>query len=101
MITVEELSAKVKEEFANSTLLKKWDSMRSQLSLDDPIWGGYTTTYEDEIAYFCWLCGCNLWVTQDYWDGSETFYISLPDTEEEYQENLREAKKWWDEVNAD
>lgn len=99
MITSEELDIKVKEEFKNEPcMLKGWERMNDQLRSNDPTFGGYAETYEDEIAHFCWLCGCNMSYVQDYWDGSPTFTVSLPRTEEEYQTNLKEANEWWNEV---
>lgn len=113
MITVEELSAKVKEEFTDKYTLAEWEKKKNNLG---PMYcpeymdanriewvesNGYLITYDEDLAYFCWKCGCSLSVQQDWYDGSPTCCLWLPETEEEYQENLREAKKWWDEVNAD
>lgn len=99
MITLQELDIKVKEEFGNEPcMLKCWNNMKSQLECTDPIWGGYAETGTDEIADFCWICGCNMSYTQDWVDGSPTFCITLPTSEEEYQKNLKEANAWWKEV---
>ena len=100
MITLEELNELVIREFASDKLATKaWLKMKAQLSApEDSLFGGDAQTYFDEVAYFCWRCGCNLGVTQDYWDGSETFYVALPRTEEEYQHNLAEAETYRKEV---
>ena len=121
MVTLEELSIKVKEAFkGDSIALKEWSGIEGEMRPhyeDVPCSDWYTdeygneiqdyeaqlvegcaSTYEDDIAYFCWKCGCNLGFTQDYWDGSETYYISLPRTEEEYRKNLNEANQYWKEV---
>ena len=50
-------------------------------------------TYDDELAGWLWSKGCNVSYTQDYWDGSPTYYIGLPKTEEEYQKNLEDYRK--------
>lgn len=101
MITIDKLSALVEQEFTDCKYaIEEWNNkLKCRLTSDDPIFGGEASTFNDDIAYFCWRCGCNLGVIQDYWDGSETFYISLPATEEEYQNNIKEADKWWKEVN--
>ncbi len=99
MITLGELDVKVREEFGNEPcMIKGWERMRNQLACNDPVWGGYAETGTDELADFCWMCGCSMSYTQDYWDGSPTFCITLPTTEEEYQTNLKEANAWWKEV---
>ena len=120
MITIEELDTLVKKEFGKyPSTIKVWDKMKVSLtphieeiptsgSVDffgnetvdafEEIVCSYADTYEDDLAYFCWKCGCGLSVYTDYWDGSETYTVSLPDTEEEYQKNLADADAWWKEV---
>lgn len=47
---------------------------------------------DDEIAYLFWELGCR--VETSYDDvGNETYTIYMPETEEEYKENLAEYKK--------
>lgn len=58
----------------------------------------YADTCEDEIAEICWLCGFNLDSYYDYYDGSPRYTISLPDTYEQVEQNMADAKKWYDEV---
>ena len=121
MITLEELSNMVENEFKDyAPALMTWRDMKKYMEphyeqvpcsdwykdeygnevqdYKEELVEGCASTYDDDIAYFCWKCGCNLGVTQDYWDGSETYYISLPRTEEEYRKNLNEADAWWKEV---
>lgn len=119
MITMEELDKLVKAEFDGyAYTLKNWESVKPTLTphieqvpgahfvneygSEDWEWEeelcSYAQTYDDDIAYFCWKCGCHLSTHIDYWDGSPTYYLSMPSTEEEYQKNLAEAKKWWNEV---
>lgn len=123
MITIEELFAKVEKKYGrdfddNEYFKAEWEKMKETLIPHIETYPGkpfideygnedyeeieetvsYAETEEDELAYFCWRCGCNLYTSQSWYDGSYSFYISLPKTEEQYQENLREAKKWWNEV---
>ena len=119
MITIEELDKMVREEFDyDKDLIEIWETMKNTLEPhieqtpgewfvdengnEDCKWYeevcSYADTYEDEIAYFCWKCGCNLYTSYDWVDGSPEYTITLPHTEEQYQKNLAEAKKWWDEV---
>ena len=120
MLTLEKLSTMVEEEFENNqTALDLWARMKLDMkphyetvfgpwhtdeygnevpSYEEKWVQGCASTYEDEMAYFCWKCGCGLWVTRDWIDGSETYYVMLPQTEEEYQKNLAEAEAWWKEV---
>ena len=97
MITIEELDRLVRQEF-DETDIMSWDKIKVRLTSVDPIWGGYAETYDDYLAYFLWKCGCNLTVTQDWVDGSETFTVSLPETEDEYLQNVKEAEAYWKEV---
>ena len=111
MITLEELDKLVKSEFEKyADMLKMWEDMKRTLTPHsegvpgprDGEWEeeicSYAKTYDDDMAYFCWRCGCSLSTLIDYWDGSPTYYLSMPTTEEEYQKNLAEADKWWKEV---
>ena len=111
MITMGELDKLVKTEFEeNPDMLKKWEDMKRTLTPhiegvpgpEDCEWEeeicSYAQTYDDDMAYFCWKCGCHLSTHIDYWDGSPTYYLSMPTTEEEYQKNLAEADKWWKEI---
>ena len=123
MITLEELFAKVETEFKdmfdqNEYFLEEWEKMKDTLTPHVEQYPGewftdedgnrdctyieevvsYADTEEDELADFCWLCGCNLYTSQNWHDGSYSYCITLPETEEQYQKNLAEAKKWWNEV---
>ena len=113
MITKEELDKLVRQEFTDEVTLKEWNKKKDNL---DESWDpeymdadrvewvrsrGYILTYDEDLAYFCWKCGCTLWTHQDWNDGSVVCSFSLPETEEEYQENLREAEAWWKEVMED
>lgn len=116
MLTFEELDRKVTEDLEEegyADFLKEWnDKKRLLLPHPEsyPIWEtaedgtdyiadygqemceGFAT-YNDELAWVCEIYGCSVSYTQDYWDGSPTYYIGMPRTEEEYQENIARAKK--------
>lgn len=123
MITLEELFTLVEKEFdrdfdENEFFRENWERMKATLEphieqYPGPVyideygnenWDDYEEvvsygdTYDDELAYFCWRCGCNLYTSYDWIDGSPEYTITLPDTEEQYQKNLAEADKWWKEV---
>ena len=120
MLTIEELNKQVVEYFKDDALtLQAWNKNKNRLGehyeqvpcsdwyLDE--YGnevqdyetqkvnGWFPTYEDELAYFCWKCGCNLFTHQDYWSGDCTFWVSLPTTKEEEQKNIEEGNKFWEE----
>lgn len=120
MITAETLSTLVEAEFKNdSIILDEWNKKKAQLGphieswpeewvesergvevtkwADHNVWGSFNT-YDDDLAYFCWKCGCGMGYTIDYWDGSPTYSVWLPHNEEEYQQNLKEADDYWKEV---
>ena len=110
MITIEELDKLIQAEFKDTVTINEWEKKKNLLNdryepeyadADKVIWvksKGWFNTYIDELAYFCWKCGCNLVTTRDWVDGSETCTVSLPETEEEYHNNLVEADKYWKEV---
>lgn len=110
MITKEELDKLVRNEFTDEVTIKEWETTKDNLDgiyepeymdADRVEWvkvRGYIVTSDEDLAYFCWKCGCTLWTSQDYWDGSVQCTFWLPETEEEYQENLKEADAWWKEV---
>lgn len=123
MITIEELSRRVEREFANfPSILEEWKDAKpclgKHLESIPKVWyegpdgdhveeweeievNGDFMTYDDDLAYFCWSCGCNMGWTQDYWDGSYTYFVSLPETEKEFLKNLADAKKYAQEVLGD
>ena len=110
MITKEELDKLVRQEFTDPITIKEWEKKKNNL---DEMWepeylsnneikwhkvNGYIITFDEDLAYFCWKYGCSLSVHQDWDDGSPVCTIWLPTTEAEYQENIKEAAKWWKEV---
>ena len=62
---------------------------------EDVLVEGYGYTNDEDVAYFLWSCGCSLWTTQDYYDGSPSFTVKLPETEEEYKNNKKEYYEWY------
>lgn len=58
---------------------------------------GCARTYEEDLVELLWKFGCTVTFTRDWVDGSPTFYVSLPETEEEYQNNVKEAEEFWKE----
>lgn len=111
MITKAELSTLVEEEFrTDAVILDEWRKKKDNLDEmylpeymdgDRIEWvksNGTIVTYDEDLAYFCWKCGCSLSTRQDWNDGSPICCLWLPETEEEYQENLKEANAWWKEV---
>lgn len=113
MITKEKLDKLVRTEFTDEVTIKEWEKKKNNLDeMYEPEYmdgnriewvksNGYIITYDEDLAYFCWKCGCSLTVHQDWDDGSPICCIWLPETEEEYQENLKEADIWWKEVMED
>lgn len=126
MITLEELFTQVETEFKemfarDERSLKKWERMKDTLTPHIEQYPGewfidedgnedceyieevvsYANTEEDELADFCWLCGCTVQSTQSWYDGSYSYCITLPETEEEYQKNLEEASAYWAEAYGD
>jgi len=113
MITKEELDALVRKEFTDKVTRKEWYKKKNNLdeqyqpeyvAPNKLIWvksTGYVITADEDLAYFCWKCGCSLTVHQDWNDGSPTCCFWLPETEEEYQNNLKESAEWWKEVMED
>lgn len=110
MITKEELDKLVRNEFTDEVTIKDWEKKKDNLDeMYQPEYmdgnriewiksNGYIVTANEDLAYFCWKCGCTLSTHQDYWDGSVMCTFWLPSTEEEYQKNLEEANAWWKEV---
>lgn len=125
MITYEELTTYVEkwlaEEWCGDEIVKKeWEAIKRQMEPHYepvPVSGWYVdeygnenqdyayemvsrsaSTYFEEFYDFCWMLGCTVWIHYDYWDGSPTYYISLPDREEEYQKNVAEGTANWKEV---
>lgn len=119
MITFEELDKLAQKEFEGCDyLLKEWNKKKEYLiphpepypcnwrtledGTEDWDWEEEIVasfdTYDEELAYFCWYHGCSLWTTQNWVDGSPTFSVIWPATEEEYQENIKESHKWYKEV---
>lgn len=91
MITLEELDKLVKEEFKDyMSTITEWDKKKNNL-----LWGGFST-YIDELALFCWKCGCSFGSSQDYWDGDITCDVWIPETEDEYQKNIKDGTDWWE-----
>lgn len=110
MITKEKLDELVRTEFTDEITLREWNKKKDNL---DPGYypeymdgnriewiksNGAIVTYDEELAYFCWKCGCSLSVRYDWYDGSPTCTLWLPETEDEYQKNLKEANEWWKDV---
>ena len=83
--------------------LKNWDKLFPQLKVvgldefGDAI-GGYFETHSEYIPYVCWKFGAGLLVDESYWGGNEVYTVYMPDNEDEYRQNLKEADAWWQEV---
>lgn len=116
MITFEELDAKVTKDLSKEgyeSILEEWQKKKEGLKLHTEAYPynwridehgneicdyeeelvGYLDTYDEELAYICWEYGCSLHTSYDWVDGSPRFSVIWP-TEEEYQENLKEAAAW-------
>lgn len=97
MLTIEQLDKMVTDEYKDvAEIMKAWPYYKLCLTLHQG--GGQFLTYFDEFAHFCWKCGCNLFVNHCYWSGDCEFYVSLPKTEEDYADNLREGGEFWNET---
>lgn len=124
MITLEKLSELVEAEFANdNSVLEEWQVKKGNLlphleQVPCSPWykdeygnevqdyaeeevNGCLDTYCEELAYFCWKCGCSLYWSQDWYSGNDEAAVYLPVTEEEYQNNLKEADNFWAEAGWD
>lgn len=115
MITLETLTTDV-EKWLNTEckddeiIRKEWNAIKRQMEphyepvfvkedeVGEELVSGCASTYFDEFYDLCWKLGCTVGCHYDYWDGSPTYYISLPDTEEEYKKNVAEGTANWKEV---